>query len=213
MANLDISRRLLMREEKKEQFGLIDVFLIFLLVVMLSNIFVQTYVLAPVKVDGNSMNQTLNDGDWLFMNKVKEPERGAVVVFEKSRNINYIKRIIALEGDEIYGDVSGIHLKKKGETEWTLLEDEFAYYCQNQNSPYANLTYTIIPRQVVGEGEMFVLGDNRNDSTDSRTIGLVKTSSILGVVPDWAIKNRNKYARYLRFVEKINYFIENLKKD
>ena len=98
MTNLDISRKKLLREKEKERFGLIDVLLILLLVVMVSNIIVQTYVLAPVKVDGNSMNLTLQNGDWLFMSKIKEPERGDVVVFEKTRNINYIKRIILERG-------------------------------------------------------------------------------------------------------------------
>lgn len=211
MTDFEFSRERLLGEEKKEGFGLIDILLIFLLVFMIANLFVQNFILSPVMVDGNSMNLTLNDEDWLYMSKIKEPERGDVVVFEKSEGVNYIKRIIALEGDELYGDSEGIHLKKNGETEWQIIEDEHAYYYQDPNLPKANPTFTYIPLTVVGKGEMFVLGDNRNDSTDSRRIGLVKTGSILGIVPEWAIEHKDKYSGYLRFVDRINEFMKKLK--
>ena len=211
MTDICLSRERLLNKEQKEGFGFIDFLLIFLLVFMIANIVIQTYVLSPVKVDGTSMNATLNDQDWLFMSKVKEPSRGDVVVFEKSTGINYIKRIIALEGDEIYADAEGIHLKKSGESDWVIIEDEHAYYFQNPHHSYKDPTFTVIPRTTVGKGEMYVLGDNRNDSTDSRMIGKVKTSTILGIVPEWAIKHREKYSSYLSFVEKINETVKKVK--
>ena len=212
MTDIRLSRKRLLNQEKKEEFNFIDFLLIFLLVIMIVNILVQTYVLSPVKVDGNSMKLTLNDQDWLFMNKLEKPERGDVVVFAKTSSVNYIKRIIALEGDELYADADGIHLKKNGETEWEIIDDNHAYYYQNPHHSTPDPTHTVIPRIKVAEGEMFVLGDNRNDSADSRTIGTVKIDSILGVVPEWAIKYRSKYSGYLNFVEKVNEGFEKIKK-
>lgn len=206
MVDVKLTRRALLGEEEKPRPIILDILIIFLLVFMIANITIQSVWLAPVKVSGDSMNVTLNDGDWLVMSKIKEIERGDVVVFAINEKVNYIKRVIALEGDELYGDSEGIHLKKKGETEWVIISDEHAYYKQPQSVGSKPTTYTVIPLTVVGKGEMFVLGDNRNDSTDSRdkSVGLVKTSSVLGVVPEWAIKHRAKYSGYLRFVEKVS---------
>lgn len=206
MVDVKLTRRALLCEEEKPRPIILDILIIFLLVFMIANITIQSVWLAPVKVSGDSMNVTLNDGDWLVMSKIKEIERGDVVVFAINEKVNYIKRVIALEGDELYGDSEGIHLKKKGETEWVIISDEHAYYKQTQSVGSKPTTYTVIPLTVVGKGEMFVLGDNRNDSTDSRdkSVGLVKTSSVLGVVPEWAIKHRAKYSGYLRFVEKVS---------
>lgn len=205
MIDVKLTRRALLGEEEKPKPIILDILIIFLLVFMIANITIQSIWLAPVKVSGDSMNVTLNDGDWLVMSMRREPKHGDVVVFARSETVNYIKRVIALEGDELYGDEDGIHLKKKGSSEWVIISDEHAYYSKRENGG-SSLSYTIIPPTKVGKGEMFVLGDNRNDSTDSRdkSVGLVKTSSILGVVPEWAIKHRDKYSGYLQFVEKVS---------
>lgn len=208
MAYLKLSREALLGIDKKEKFSFADILLICLLAITLSSVIIQTTWLSPVKVDGASMNVTLQDEDWLYMSKIKKPRVGDVVVFERSENVNYIKRIIALEGDTIRSKNGVIQIKKKGENVWKDFDDSHAYYSK---MPYE----TIIEngREIkVGKGEMFVLGDNRHDSLDSRTIGLVSTDSILGIVPEWAIKYKEHYAPYLDFIEKVRNWLEELKK-
>ncbi|MBR2384598.1 MAG: signal peptidase I [Clostridia bacterium] len=208
MAYLKLSREALLGIDKKEKFLFADILLICLLAITLSSVIIQTTWLSPVKVDGASMNVTLQDEDWLYMSKIKKPRVGDVVVFERSENVNYIKRIIALEGDTIRSKNGVIQIKKKGENVWKDFDDSHAYYSK---MPYE----TIIEngREIkVGKGEMFVLGDNRHDSLDSRTIGLVSTDSILGIVPEWAIKYKEHYAPYLDFIEKVRNWLEELKK-
>ena len=211
MVDFKLSRGALLGEEDKSRSLLADLLIILLLVFMIANITIQSVWLSPVKVSGDSMNVTLDDGDWLLMSKIKEPKRGDVIVFAINDEINYIKRVIALEGDELYADALGIHLKKKGSTEWEIIDDEHAYYSKNANGGYSP-TYTTIPLTVVGKDQMFVLGDNRNDSRDSRdkSVGLVEADQVLGVVPEWSIKHRDKYTGYLQFVEKVSDWLRNL---
>ena len=209
MVDLKLSRKSLLGEEERSKPLIFDFLIIFLLTLMVTNIVIQSLWLSPVKVSGDSMNLTLDNGDWLLMSKTKEPERGDVVVFAKNKQVNYIKRIIALEGDTLYANEDGIYLKKKGQSEFVLIDDNHAYY--SQDSEY-DPTFTYIPLTVVGEGEMYVLGDNRNDSKDSRdkTVGLVKTASILGIVPEWSIEHRGRYSGYLDFIENMSNWLRGI---
>ena len=208
MTDIQLNRDILLGKTEKDKLSLLDYFLIILIIVLLVNVFVQSVWLNPIKVDGESMMTTLNDKDWLYMDKLAKPERGAVVVFKRSETVNYIKRIIALEGDEIYSKNGVIYIKKSGTDEFVPVDYDKPYYKAGRpQGTYLNLSLQNIPLTKVGEGEMYVLGDNRWDSRDSREIGLVKTSSILGIVPDWAIDNRSSYAWYLNFIESVNGFI------
>lgn len=214
MAEYGLSRDRLLNKEQKEGISFVDILLIVMLAVLILNVLVQYYWLSPVKVQGTSMNQTLQNLDWLYMDKLKNPERGDVVVFVKKGDVNYIKRIIALEGDELYSDNGVIYLKKKGENDFKALKEDYSYYKKAPFGTYILVGDVIkdIPLTKVGKGKMYVLGDNRWDSSDSRTIGLVDTSKILGIVPDWAIKHKETYGGYLQFVERVNEWFRKLKK-
>lgn len=211
MTDIQLNRDTLLGKTENEKLSLLDYLLIILIVVLIANVLVQSYWLNPIKVDGESMMTTLNDNDWLYMDKLAKPERGDVVVFMRSETVNYIKRIIALEGDEIYSDKGIIYIKKSGDSDFVVVDYDKPYYKSGRpQGTYKNLKLENIPLTKVGEGEMFVLGDNRWDSRDSREIGLVETSSILGIVPTWAIENRENYAWYLNFIESVNGFINGI---
>ena len=197
------SRQALLNEEEPKSI-IFDVVFAILVIFLLANIAIQTYWLSPVKVSGDSMQITLTDGDWLYISKIKNPNVGDVVVFAKSSNVNYIKRIIALEGDSVCSKQGVLYVKRNGKTDWEEFDDPHAYYSREPHGTYLDYGLRDIPETKVGKGEMFVLGDNRWDSKDSREIGLVKTSSILGIVPEWAIEKRDSYAGYLTFVEKVS---------
>lgn len=137
-------------------------------------ILVFTFIFRIVQVDGPSMEDTLHNGDRLILTHFNyTPQRGDVVVLN-SRGLNetIIKRVIAVEGDTISIDfVNGV-VTLNGEE---LKEDyikEPTYF--QEGRAIENLT--------IGKGQVFVMGDNRNHSTDSRAeiVGVIDTEDILG---------------------------------
>ncbi|HEY9576982.1 MAG TPA: signal peptidase I, partial [Pseudobacillus sp.] len=62
---------------------------------------IRYFIIAPIVVDGESMMPTLNDGDWMIVNKLGEPERFDIVVFHAPEHKDYIKRVIGLPGDKV----------------------------------------------------------------------------------------------------------------
>ena len=207
-----IKRENLLGEPKEEKLSFFDVILIIVIALLLLNVFVQTMWLSPVEVSGTSMEKTLNHEDWLLIDKFKTLKRGEVVVFKANATENYIKRIIAMEGDELYSEKGVIYLKVKGTDTFLPLEEDYAYYDEKYIcGTYLNHVdnkYGDIPHTVIEQGKMFVLGDNRWGSKDSRHIGQVDVSSMIGVVPKWAIDNRKSYAWYYEFIEKVNLWME-----
>jgi signal peptidase I len=122
------------------------------------------------QVHGQSMIPSLQDGQYLIASKVAywlhSPERGDVVVLEppnRSGSVPYIKRVIGLPGDVVEVRerrvwVNGIAL----------------------NEPYIAESPNYQDNWVVGDGEYMVLGDNRNNSSDSHTWGLLPQDHVLG---------------------------------
>lgn len=130
--------------------------------------FVSKFLVCRVMVEGESMSPTFASGDVLFINKVSSPVRGDIVVFTRNDK-SYIKRVIALPGDSIVirnsrvfvnGEVVVEAYIKEGVFDGGLIEDS---------------EYTLL------DGEYFVMGDNRNNSLDSRSFGVVYSSEIDGV--------------------------------
>lgn len=200
-----LGREGLLGQDREEKISFLDVFLIVCVLILTANIFIQSYWLSPVKIDGTSMRDTLQNGDWLYMDKLTDYERGDVVVFAVSSKVNYIKRIIAMPGDTIYSKNGKIYLKEKGKEEFFELYEPYAYFSDGRmQGTYIISTTGDIKKTTLKEGEIFVLGDNRWGSRDSREIGPVKCSSILGVVPKWSIESKERYAWYLEFIEKVN---------
>lgn len=147
-----------------------------------------TFFVRIVGVSGKSMLPTLQDGDWLTVSAVtKSVDRGDIVVVTQPNTLNepLIKRVIAKGGDTINIDFTTGAVIVNGEI---------------QNEPYiADLTLRkgdFKGETVVPEGMLFVMGDNRNKSLDSRfdVIGLIDERYVLGVanlrifpLGDWKI--------------------------
>ena len=135
-----------------------------------------TFVGQRTMVDGRSMNATLNDGDNLIVEKLSyrfgDPERFDIIVFppQESPKEHYIKRIIGLPGETVQIDAEG-----KIYIDGEVLEENYGLETI-RNAGRAAEPITL------GEDEYFVLGDNRNNSKDSRSdaVGNVKRSSITG---------------------------------
>jgi signal peptidase I len=151
-------------------------------------LFMYLLVMQPHKIKGNSMHPNFPDGEYLLTDKVSyrfgEPQRGDVIVFKApyEDGDEFIKRIIGLPGDTVSVQSGNIYING------TQLEENYL-----ENSIYT------VGGTFLGEGETetvpphqyFVLGDNRDYSSDSRSWGFVPVNKITGRawVIYWPLQN------------------------
>lgn len=153
----------------------------FSVLIYLAIVFVLTYLVVEfvgqrTVVSGSSMESTLSDGNNLIVDKLsynfKDPERFDIIVFkyQHEENTYYIKRIIGLPGETVQIDKEGNIF-----IDGSLLEEDYG------NEVILSPGLAEEPF-ILGEDEYFVLGDNRNGSTDSRDplVGAVSEDWILG---------------------------------
>ena len=134
--------------------------------------FIITFIAQSFVVEGSSMEPSLHNRERLLVNKLvyrfKEPQRGDVVVFRYPANPKrkFIKRIIGVPGDVV--EVRDGHVILNGQ----VLEEDYTM----------DLTFGTFGPEVVPPGHYFVLGDNRNNSDDSRfpDVGFVPRANIVG---------------------------------
>ena len=155
----------------------------------------KNFVLTLAKVDGVSMEPTLQNSDRMYVNRLMyTPEKGDVIIFEPASDPGrpYIKRVIATEGDSLFinfltGDVfvNGKIIDEPYIAEKTSLVGSYIYDLMSQGK------FTYDNPLVIGKDEIFVMGDNRNHSKDSREIGPVPTDEIIGhaVFRFWPLNN------------------------
>lgn len=149
---------------------------LYLLIVLVLTFLVVTYVGQRTKVSGSSMEPMLSDGDNLIVDKISyrfsEPERFDIIVFpfRYAEKTYYIKRIIGMPGETVYIDeVGNIYINDE------LLEESYGLeVIQDPGRAYEPVT--------LGENEYFVLGDNRNNSSDSRdpVVGNIHRDEFIG---------------------------------
>jgi len=126
-------------------------------------------VTARIRVEGNSMEPSLHDAEFVVVNRLayrwSEPSRGDIVVFRFPLDLQrrFIKRIIGLPGDTIRVEAGQVYVNGQ------LLEE-----------PYIAAQPRYTGQWEVGEQEVFVLGDNRNNSSDSQNWGMLPVEDILG---------------------------------
>jgi signal peptidase I len=124
---------------------------------------------ARVRVDGFSMLPTLHDGEFVLVNKlayrIGSPTRGDIIVFQSTteKDLDLIKRVIGLPGDHIV--IGGDKVTINGQT---LTE------------PYIAAAPSYSGDWNVPNGYLFVLGDNRNDSSDSHAWGFLPIQNVVG---------------------------------
>lgn len=145
-----------------------------------------TFILRPARVDGHSMDYTLADGQMLLLSDIGyRPKYGDIVVFQKinaERNEPIVKRVIATAGQTVDIDFDTWQVTVTDADGTALVYDESAYvnHPLGERMRAGDMTYPL----TVGENQVFVMGDNRNNSLDSRysTIGLVNRDEIIGKV-------------------------------
>ena len=135
------------------------------IIIIIVVILIRTFIITPVRVDGDSMNPTLENTNLLLLEKFnKNYKRFDVIVFNHN-NTKLVKRIIGLPGDSIEYKTDKLYINGK------LVKENY------DRKVMEDLKYDNIP-----EGKYFVLGDNRLNSLDSRFFVLVDEKDIDGIV-------------------------------
>ena len=145
--------------------------------------FVVNYTTGRYRIDGDSMEPTMHNREYVIINKVSykigQPQRGDIIVFEypRSPDRDFIKRIIGLPGDTVDIRNGAVFVNGAKLTEVYIAD-----------APLYSSTWTVEPAQY------FVLGDNRNNSSDSHSWGLLPAENIIGKawvtywpITDWGI--------------------------
>jgi len=139
-------------------------------------------VSARVRVDGFSMRPTLQDGEYVLVNrlafKTSIPDRGDIIVFESPLNKqDLIKRVIGLPGETV-----------------KIFNEQVIVDGHVLSEPYIAAAPVYNGEWKVPENNLFVLGDNRNDSSDSHAWGLLPVENVIGKAiliywppPEWGV--------------------------
>ena len=153
----------------------LSAWLIYILVIIVISYLVITFVGQRTQVSGSSMETTLSDGEQLIVDKIsyrfRDPNRYDIVVFpyQYEKNTYYIKRIIGLPGETVQIVDGYVYIDGQ------KLDEHYG------NEVMENPGLAADP-VVLGDDEYFVLGDNRNNSQDSRAanVGVIHRDDLLG---------------------------------
>ena len=149
--------------------------IVYIVIVVILSLGIITFVGQRTKVSGHSMETTLSDGDNLIVDKIsyrfRDPERFEIIVFpfQYVEHTYYIKRIIGLPGETV--QVIDGYVYINGE----MLDENYGLEVMDDPGIAAEPI-------TLGEDEYFVLGDNRNHSSDSRdpSVGVLHRDDIMG---------------------------------
>ncbi len=169
------------KEPKSAIFGWLKVILLALIIAF----GIRYFLISPVTVYGDSMDPTLHDGEHLFINKMANPDRFDIIVFPApdEEGAEYIKRVIGLPGDTVEYRSDELYINGKKYDEPYLDSEK-----ESITSGYLTEDFKLSELPACGgvnkvpKGELFVLGDNRRISKDSRYIGFIKEDDVLGKV-------------------------------
>lgn len=154
--------------------------------IVLTAILLRLFVLQPYTISSNSMEPTLEQGDHILVNRLSyqfgSPTRGDIVVFAypKDTSRTFVKRVIAVEGETI--ELKGNQVFVNG----TLVQEP--YLKEGDYPPFE--------AETIPANNVFVLGDNRKESGDSREWGVLPKSYIIGKA--WLIYSPLQKFKFLR---------------
>lgn len=167
-----------MTKQKNEWFDWIKALIVALLLAFI----VKFFLFSPIIVDGPSMQPTLHDRDQMIVNKIiyriGNPERFDIVVFHATDEKDFIKRVIGLPGEHIRMNDNVLYINGEKVEESFFKKKEI----QSYHLYTSDFRLEALPgkHKKVPDGYVLVLGDNRNNSTDSRMLGLISIDEIVG---------------------------------
>ena len=155
-----------------------------LFVTLYTGIYIVDGSMSPTLTGAESPN--VKGGDYIYINTHAKPNHGDIVVVYNPHTSatgidKLIKRVVALGGDTVELREGVLWLNGK--------EVKESYISEEKNSPEV-IKNTYGP-YTVREGYMFLLGDNRNESNDSREFGDIPIEKLVGVVPEWSMRTKN----------------------
>ena len=163
-----------------------------ILIALLLALFIRTFVVQAFKIPSGSMKNTLLIGDHILVNKfiygvknplngntwipLKEPQRRDIVVFKYPVNPSqdYIKRVVGVEGDTIEIKDKKVYVNGKAQ------DEDYAIYLDNKVLPASLQPRDNMGPITVPENSLFVMGDNRDNSYDSRFWNFVDLKAVKG---------------------------------
>ncbi|WP_407408080.1 signal peptidase I [Peribacillus sp.] len=158
-------------------------------------ILIRTFFISSYTVEGESMQPTLGEGDKLIVNKVKyqisDINRFDVIVFHAHVGENYVKRVIGVQGDDIRYKDDWLYINGKKVPEPYLDHLKVGYPGQDFTGNFTLKELT--GKSIVPDGKLFVMGDNRLESEDSRHLGYISMDKVVGKVDVryWPIQDFN----------------------
>ena len=189
-----------------------------ILIALLLALFIRTFVVQAFKIPSGSMKDTLLVGDHILVNKfiygvknplngntwipIKEPERRDIVVFKYPVNPeqDYIKRVIGVEGDTI--EIKDKKIYVNGEPQ----NEDYAIYLDKRVMPGSLQPRDNMGPITVPENSLFVMGDNRDNSYDSRFWKFVNLKSVKGkaFILYWSWDKENFSVRWNRIANLVH---------
>lgn len=162
--------------------------LMLVLITAAAGVFIHSALFVNYIVDGKSMEPTLDDGNMLMVNRVVyniwDAKRFDVIVFHANEKEDYVKRIVGLPGDEIQYKDDQLFVNGKP------IEEPFLNKFKAGRPGALTEDFTlkeITGKSRVPENALFVMGDNRPESLDSRTFGFIYKDQLVGKVnTKWA---------------------------
>lgn len=142
----------------------ISTYLIIVLIVVL----IRTFIITPVRVNGNSMKPTLFDREILLLTKNNRNIKRFDIIVLKFEGERLVKRVVGLPGEHLKYVNNQLYVNDN------LIEDSFS------NSITSSFDIKELGYEVIPDNHYFVLGDNRSESKDSRFFGMVDIDDIVG---------------------------------
>lgn len=142
------------------------------IIIVIVVVLIRTFLITPAKVDGSSMVPTLHNGNFLLLNKIKYTLNGVKrfdIVVIKHDNKKLVKRVVGLPGEHIAYKDNKLYINN------IEIEEGFSHLMIN-DFKLEDIGFLVIPGD-----KYFLVGDNRENSLDSRVIGLVDKKDILGI--------------------------------
>jgi signal peptidase I len=161
-------------------------------------LFIRAFVVQAFKIPSGSMQNTLLIGDYILVNKfiygvkipfteitvipVKEPKKGDIIVFKfpGDPSKDFIKRVVAVGGDTVEIREKKVYVNGKAEVNEHAIHSDPRYFDDPHLYPPEMLKRDNMGPLTVPEDKLFVMGDNRDESNDSRFWGLVDVSAVRG---------------------------------